>query len=52
LFISIYFELILPLQSAVYVSDGLDVLCYCLGAITFAMFFNPEKIALNNSALA
>ena len=49
---SIYFELLLPQYSANYVRDPFDVLCYFVGAIAFALFFNPKQKNKNHSALA
>ena len=49
---SLYFELLLPGISSTYVQDPLDVACYILGGLIYALFFNPKQIKHINSSLA
>lgn len=40
IYISVVFELVLPIFSDAYTGDFLDVLCYAFGAIVFQKFMN------------
>ncbi len=39
-YISLLFEVLLPLYSSTYISDFLDVVCYVIGAVYFHKFIN------------
>ena len=52
LLFSIYFELLLPSFDTIYVQDPIDIICYGLGGIVFAVFFNPKQRIESKSPLA
>lgn len=50
-FISILFELLLPLYSVTYVSDPIDILCYLSGALIYFLIQRQMQQELNRAQL-